>query len=227
MSDSKLAPHRRDVLGGIGLLGAVAGLAELTTTAAAAESGGAGAPTDAGFGKWLDSIGGKQRQVFDIAAPNDGFGLIWSWVFLLTGPQAFGLPENDLGVAVVIRHNGIPLALNDATWSKYKLGEFFKLDDPATKAPATRNFFVNSGPEDLPAPEAALDRLVARGVKAAACNMAIAHYSALVAKRLGVPADQARKDWLAGLVPGVQLVPSGVVAISGAQSRGCAYCFAG
>jgi len=29
------------------------------------------------------------------------------------------------------------------------------------------------------------------------------------------------------MVPGIQLVPSGVLAVNGAQARGCAYCFAG
>jgi hypothetical protein len=217
MSEQKLAPHRRDLLA----LGAVAGLAELPP--AAAEPG---KPVSE-FGRWLDSIDGKQRQLFDVPEPNQGFGLIWSFVFLLTGPQAFGVAENELGVVVVMRHNGIPLALNDAMWSKYKLGAFFKLTDPATKAPATRNFFVSSGPGDLVVPDAALDRLLARGVRAGACNMAITVYSGIIAKQQGLPADQVRNEWIANLVSGVQLVPSGIVAINGAQSRGCGYCFAG
>jgi len=29
------------------------------------------------------------------------------------------------------------------------------------------------------------------------------------------------------VLPGVQVVPSGVLAINGAQARGCTYCFAG
>jgi intracellular sulfur oxidation DsrE/DsrF family protein len=128
---------------------------------------------------------------------------------------------------VVMRHHGIPLALNDAMWSKYQLGAFFKLTDPATKAPATRNFFVNSKPGDLGLPDASLDRLLARGVKAGACNMAITVYSGVIAKQQGLAADVVRKDWIANLVPGVQLVPSGIVAVNGAQSRGCGYCFAG
>jgi intracellular sulfur oxidation DsrE/DsrF family protein len=44
---------------------------------------------------------------------------------------------------------------------------------------------------------------------------------------MGLPPDQVRQEWIAGLVPGVQLVPSGIVAVNGAQARGCAYCYAG
>jgi intracellular sulfur oxidation DsrE/DsrF family protein len=186
---------------------------------------GAGPATD--FTKWLDSIGGKQRQLFDAPEPNGGFALIWSYVFLLTGAQAYALPDKDLGVVVVLRHNGIPLGFKDELWSKYKLGEFFKITDPVTKAPATRNFFLNSKPEDLVVPDASIDRLMARGVKVAVCNMAITVLGGMVAKDMNLPADQVRKEWIAGMVPGTQLVPSGVVAINGAQSRGCAYCFAG
>ena len=224
MSDPKFAPHRRDLLGGIATLGAIAGLTELAAPAAAATEPGKPASE---FAQWLESISGKQRQLFDISEPNQGFGLIWSFVFLLTGPAAFGVPESELGVVVVMRHNGIPLALDDAMWRKYQLGEYFKLTDPATKAPATRNFFVNSKPGDLAVPDASLDRLLARGLKAGACNMAITVYSGIIAKQQNLPADEVRKDWIANLVPGVVLVPSGVVAISGAQSHGCAYCFAG
>jgi intracellular sulfur oxidation DsrE/DsrF family protein len=76
-------------------------------------------------------------------------------------------------------------------------------------------------------PDASIDRLLARGVKVVACNLAIEFYSAQLAKQMNLAADQVRKDWTAGLVPGVQTVPSGVVAINGAQARGCGYCFAG
>ena len=225
MTDFALAPHRRGFLGAA-TLGAVAGWAELATaTRPAAAAEGAAGPTE--FTNWLDSIGGKQRQLYDVPEPNDGFGLIWSWAFLATGPGAFGLPEKDLAVVVVLRHNGLPLAFTDAAWSKYKLGEFFKITDPVSKGPATRNFFLGSKPGDMILPDASIDRLLARGVKVVACHLAIDFYSAKLAKQMDLPADEVRKDWIAALVPGVRTVPSGVVAINGAQARGCAYCFAG
>jgi hypothetical protein len=39
--------------------------------------------------------------------------------------------------------------------------------------------------------------------------------------------EDVKKEWVAGLLPGIQLVPSGVWAIGRAQEKGCAYCFAG
>jgi intracellular sulfur oxidation DsrE/DsrF family protein len=225
MPDEKITTHRRDFLGGVATLGAVVGLAELVATAQAAEPGAAG--PDSGFGKWLDSIGGKHRQVFDAPEPNNGMPLIWPHVFLLTGAQAYGVPENELGAVIVLRHDAIPIAFRDELWSKYKLGEFFKITDPVSKAPSTRNFYLNSKPGELYFPEASIDRMLARGVKIGVCGTAIKVISGIVAKQINAEPEQVRADWLAGVLPGVQVVPSGVVAVNGAQSRGCTYCFAG
>jgi intracellular sulfur oxidation DsrE/DsrF family protein len=79
----------------------------------------------------------------------------------------------------------------------------------------------------MPIPDAALDKLVARGVKFGICNMAITVYSGRVAKQMDMPAEQVKQEWIDGVLPGVTVVPSGVVAVNGAQSRGCTYCFAG
>ncbi len=215
---------RRNFLGGIAAGAAAAGVAAAAVPVAAAAA--AAAPsTD--FTKWLDSIPGKHRQVYDMPELNDAFGLLWSYAFFLTGTQAYGVPESDLGVVVVLRHATIPLAFNDATWAKYKLGEVFKINDPATKAPAVRNPYINSKPGDLMILDASVDKLVARGVKVAVCNLAITVYSGFVAKATGLEHQAIMKDWIDAILPGIQLVPSGVVALNGAQSRGCAYVFAG
>jgi intracellular sulfur oxidation DsrE/DsrF family protein len=36
-----------------------------------------------------------------------------------------------------------------------------------------------------------------------------------------------KKDWVSGLMPGITVVPSGVLAINRAQELGCTYVFAG
>jgi len=68
---------------------------------------------------------------------------------------------------------------------------------------------------------------VARGVLFGVCNLALTFYSGMVAKQMGLQPDAVKQEWIAGLLPGVQVVPSGVVALNGAQTRGCSYCFAG
>ena len=142
MDDAKLHGNRRDFLG-LAATAAAAGLgAMVPVTGAVAASDSP--HTD--FTRWLDSISGTHKQLYDMPELNGGFGLVWSWAFFTTGAQAYGLPESDLGVVIVLRHNALPLAFNDSVWAKYKLGEVFKIEDPDTKAPAVRNpYYLKPG----------------------------------------------------------------------------------
>ena len=215
--------NRRSFLGGMAASAVALGL--VAGAQAADNSPSVEVPTD--FQIWLSSITGKHRQVYDAPEPNNGMALIWSYVYLLTAAQGYAVPESDVGVVVVLRHAAIPIAFEDSVWAKYKLGEVFKINDPATKTASVRNPFNNIKPEDMPIPDAALDKLVSRGVKFGVCNMAITFYSGMVAKQMDMPAEKVKQEWIDGVLPGVTVVPSGVVAVNGAQSRGCTYCFAG
>jgi len=219
MDEAKLHTNRRDFL---------------SLAATAAVGSGAGLPVtphmavakDTDFTRWLDSIPGTHKQLYDMPEVNQGMGLVWSWAFLTTGAPAYGVPEKDLGVVIVLRHNAIPLALTDSAWTKYKLGEVFKIEDPDTHAPAVRNPFYRM-PGAFAVPEAALQKLIARGVKVAVCNLAITISSGMVAQKMGLRHDDVNRDWIDAVFAGIQVVPSGVVACNGAASRGCAYVFAG
>ncbi len=48
-----------------------------------------------------------------------------------------------------------------------------------------------------------------------------------VAKEMKMDAAEVKKEWIAGILPGIQLVPSGVLAVNRGQEHGCTYCFAG
>ena len=66
-----------------------------------------------------------------------------------------------------------------------------------------------------------------RGVLMGVCDMALTFYSMGVGKKMNVDPADVKKDWISGLLPGFQLVPSGVLAVNRAQEHGCTYCFAG
>src|SRR5712692_10513715 len=230
MLDLNLSTHRRGFLGrvataaaAVGLGGLIPGRVDAQDYASTAQAAGG----DAAYAAWLNGIKGKYKQVYDAVEPNGGFSLIWGHVFLLTGTAAYGVPESDLGVVIVHRHSAIPIAFKDAMWAKYKFGEFFKINDNGTKAPAVRNVFANIKEGDLPFPEAAVEKLVARGVRFGVCNMAITFYSMMLAQQMGMQAADVKADWIANVLPGYTVVPSGVVAVNGAQSKGCSYCYAG
>jgi hypothetical protein len=52
-------------------------------------------------------------------------------------------------------------------------------------------------------------------------------YSAAVGEGMKMDPVAVKKEWMAGLLPGIQVVPSGVWAVGRAQEHGCTYCYAG
>ena len=181
--------------------------------------------------EWFNELKGKHKMVFDVPEPHGLFPFAWPRVFLMTNEMT-GTPANESNVVVVLRHNAIPYAMNDQLWAKYNFGEFFKAEDPLTKKPATRNPFMNPKPGDFKVPgigpvQIGINELQAAGVKFCVCDMAITVNSHAMAAKINQDADTIRKDWVAGLLPGIKTVPSGVWAIGRAQEHGCGYCFAG
>lgn len=218
---------RRGFLTRLAAGAAAFGLADVSAPAGAVARPVTRASGDPEFEAWLGKITGKHKMVFDVPEPNGGFGLAWARVFLNTTNETYGTTDADNTVVVVLRHGGIPLGMQSAAWAKYKFGEFFKITDGATKAPAVRNPFAGVKAGELPIPGMALDELAAKGVLFGICNVALTVYSGIFAKNMGLQADAVKQEWVANLLPGVLIVPSGVIAVNRSQERGCAYCFAG
>jgi len=188
---------------------------------------------------WFAKIKGKHRIVFDTPAPHGIFPFAWPKVFLLTN-AATGTPEKECNAVVILRHEAICFAFQDSIWSKYKFGDMFKpgslgpsfqASDAAT-ALSTRNPFWNTSPNDFVMPvmgavPIGIKDLQASGVMFCVCNAALTVYTGVVAMQTKGNADDIKKEWIEGLIPGIQIVPSGVWAVGRAQEHGCAYCFVG
>ncbi len=132
-------------------------------------------------------------------------------------------PGEGATAMVILRHEALPLAFQDNLWSKYKLGEQFNIkmgDAPATKNP----YATITG---LPIQGLGVVELLKSGALIGACDVAMQVYSSGAATRMGMDPAVVRKEWIAGLLPGVQLVPSGVMAVARAQELGARYIFAG
>jgi intracellular sulfur oxidation DsrE/DsrF family protein len=227
MFDPKLPTHRRGFLGSVAASAAAFGLGSLVPRGLVAQPVPAGPQVnDPELDAWLNKITGAHKQVYDVPEFNNGFGFIWSRVFYMSN-QETGVPESDVSVVLVLRHNAVAFAMNDAMWTKYKLGEMAHVTDSKTKAPAARNTFYKMAPEDQILPGMSIDGLMASGALVGACHMAIKVGSQELAKKMNLPAEDIAKDMIANLIPGVQLVPSGVWAVNRVQERGCTYCFAG
>ena len=212
--------HRRGFLGTLAAA-AAAGLASFTPFRAAAAAVPSGA--DPAFEAWLNRITGKHKMVFDAPEVNSGMPVIWPRVWLNGNNDNYGTTDTQNSGVVILRHAAIPLAMVDALWAKYNLGQVFDLKEG--DAPATRNIFAK--PLPLPLPGTGVEQLLAKGVMFGVCNVALTIYSGAVAQKMGLDAATVKADWVAGLIPGCQVVPSGVLAVSRAQEKGCGYCFAG
>jgi intracellular sulfur oxidation DsrE/DsrF family protein len=173
---------------------------------------------------WLNKLTGKHRQFFDVTSVNSGWALGFAMNFLNSNNETYKLADNNLSAVVGLRHFGVPMAFTDEIWARYKLGETLGIIDPATKAPAVRNFVFHPRAGDLPFPGMALDKLMPRGVQVTCCNVALTALSGMTSAHAGVSPVAARTEWIAHLIPGVVLVPSGVLAVNRAQEKGCTYC---
>ena len=178
---------------------------------------------------WFNQLKGKHKMIIDVPAPHEIFPFAWARVFLMTN-IATGTPEKENNVVIILRHEGIPYAFEDRLWAKYKFGEFFKVTDPKTKAPSTRNPFWKPMKGDFTVPglgpvDIGIDQLQNSGVMFGVCDVAMTVYSAAMAGNSD-PAE-VKKDWMAGLLPGVVPQPSGIWAVGRAQEHGCSYVFAG
>ena len=176
---------------------------------------------------FLSKLTAPHRQYFDATIVNDGFPMIYAFTWARTMRESFKLGPKDAQAVIGLRHAGIAPALNDQMWAKYKLGEFFKLTDPKTQKPAVRNFYNNSSAGDMMIPDANVSAMLAAGHIVVVCNVALSVLSGITAKAAGLSMtpEATHKEWLANLVPGVQPVASGVLAVHRAQEKGkCTYC---
>jgi hypothetical protein len=204
--------------------GAAALLAGSTGIAAAAETAGAlVAPSD----EFLTKLHGQYRQFFDAVEFAEGFPVYYAFNWAKTMKETYKVPNSEVTAVIGLRHKSIAPAFNDMIWSKYKLGQFFKIDDPKTKAPSVRNFLNSEA--DVLFPGSSVSKQVADGAVVTVCNLATTIFSGIVADAAGIKMkhEDVYKEWAANMLPGTYLVPSGVLAVHRAQKAGnCSYCFA-
>ena len=217
---------RRGFVGRLSALTAMLGLGPARSLSATPRFGATGSAASE-FEAWLDGINGKHKQVFDAVSVNDGFPAAYTRTWMTTTRETYGLTDKDLSAVLVVRHAGAIIAFNNSIWSKYKLGETYHVNDPKTKEPAVRNSYANVQPSELMFDDMALDKLLARGAKVGVCGIAIAALSGRAATAMNLDKETVKKEWTENIIPGIVIVPSGVLAVHRAQEKGCTYCFAG
>lgn len=175
---------------------------------------------------WVKRVTGKYRAVFDVPEIDSGYGVWRASIWARQYQEVLGAEPNELTPVLVLRHNGIQLAMQQRYWDKYAIGKEKNVQHPITQQGTDRNpALLASSRGEVPAmfDDAALDRFIARGGIALACNLALEDVVEAIQKKENVGAEEARKRAIAAMVPGVILQPSGVFAALHAQDAGCKY----
>ena len=141
-----------------------------------------GAAARPGGPDWPGPLKGRHRQLVDAYEINKGAPLAFAHTFLATSEPSTANVVAATAV-VVLRHDAFPLALGDAMWRKYKIGEAFKIDDPETKAPALE--------ESVPASEGGRAASGRHGDRPAARQR---HRVRRLPRRVAVPEQDARRQ---------------------------------
>jgi hypothetical protein len=174
---------------------------------------------------WLDRLASAQhRVVFNTSEVSDGNVLSYATSFLNDFHTVHGTSDQQTRPVIVFRRLGTPMAMNDAMWERYAIGEDQKIKDPTTKAPATRNVYWKpregaTGWES----EYALEPLQRRGLISLVCNVALGNWASGMAQKYQRDPEVVKAEWRANLIPGAILVPSGIYALIRAQNAGCAF----
>ena len=199
-------------------------LASMTSLAAFASRDAAGQTASSSAGPfdmaWLEQIKGKHKQLYDLGSFDlgaDNRPLRFCKNFLDTFRDVYKLEHPGINTAVGISGPAIAMNVSDRIWEKYKLGERSKIIDPMTKQPSVRNIFLSDDPD------ISVKAIQARGTIFWQCNVALGNVAQQLATQFKMPAAEVRADLIAGLNPGVKLMPSHVMALALAQERGFTY----
>jgi intracellular sulfur oxidation DsrE/DsrF family protein len=210
-----------------------AGLSMTATSAAAQDSAD----------DWIKEVKGTHRCLFDFPQHKNGFPLLHILNYLNTYATAYKTAPGEVGAVgtfyAVGSQSSIPLAFNDAIWTKYELGAYTGLKDASGK-PYTRNVFHRPTQNDLhllmqavdspmiPAlagavPALGIESLQKMGTKFILCNNALGIWTLELEARGKGKAQEIDKELRANMLPGVTIVPAMVIAIDKAQEAGIKY----
>jgi intracellular sulfur oxidation DsrE/DsrF family protein len=203
----KTMNDRRDFLAQVGAFAAITSASRTEMKAASTQ------PVNHWDMSWVDALSSASyRVVFNADEIADGAALSYAETFLNDFHQAQATSDAQTRPVIVFRRLGTPIALDDALWERYGIGEDSKVTDNRSNKPATRNIYKKQ-----------LEELRRRGLISLVCNIALGNWSARAARRTNKKVADVLDNARANLIPGTIVVPSGIFALIRAQNAGCAY----
>ena len=216
--DSGLISHRRAFLTSIGSMLGFATMG-LGREAWAVPATGPLSPWDL---SWIEALRGKHRQVFSAGLLQDGVVLDIATNWLDAHQEVFGLKSPDVNAVIGIANKSIAINSSDEIWKRYEFGRRYSITDPETGAPSVRNVFLHGRTNGL-GKVAGVEPLQARGVVFWQCNNALTGVARALARETSQAPDAVRNEMIAGLNPGVRLVPAHTMVLGLMQEKGFSY----
>jgi hypothetical protein len=176
---------------------------------------------------WIEKLTAPHKAVFDSPGVGEGMALYRAIGWCKQYNKVLGTPRSDMNPVLVYRHEAIPLVMDDSYWETFHAGKRVKMKNETSGKWYTTNP-VLSVPPDTPPQWADFDlqHFQADGGIVLACNMAFADVVTEYQDRGKLKREDARKEALQHLLPGVILQPSGIFAVLRAQESGCQYVMA-
>ena len=177
----------------------------------------------------------RVKQVYDVVQIGDG-RFLNNVKNSLNGLEfGFGVPRQEMKIAVAMHGPANMLNYDDSIWNKYQIGEWLKVTDPKTGKPAVRNLFVNStkaagkgfsstdpDSEDSMYQDTSMHTLRSSGIQFMSCHTAMEEQARILVRmrKLTQSPEEVVKDMLAHTIEGTLVVASMVAAIALLQAEG-------
>jgi hypothetical protein len=167
------------------------------------------------------------KQLFPATAatvqPSTGSAAVFMHMQFAMNGYEFSLPgKAKLATLGVLSGSAIVFALNDAMWRKYGIGPRFDLAEINEYYRATSNLDPRSAPDDPKGlyQDWSAQAVLKRGGSFMACHHAMTYFATDCAMRHDQSPKSVLDEWMANMLPGFMIVPSGITAVQLAAENG-------
>lgn len=223
-----MEPSRRDFVERLGVGTLLFGAAPLSVGQALVDGPAIPVPAQAEeFDMtWVARVTGRHKAVMDVPEIESGYGVWRAGITKQQIADALKVAPREVSMVLILRHNGIHLAMNQGFWDDFGVGKANKVTHPADQTATDKNPALLDAKSGLPAQFDGLSvpQFLAGGGIVLGCNLALNLAVVPMFKARDKSTDAAaRAAAVKALIPGVILQPSGVFAAVRAQQVGCAY----
>lgn len=172
---------------------------------------------------WVKKLTGKVKLVLDMPDGGDGFNFGRGIRAAEQTAEVYGLQPTEVSTVIVIRHEAIDLIMNHGYWERFEIGKELKLP---LRGEADK-FRITNPIATQPGAAAArtgytMEGFLAAGGVVLACNLAFSMVIGRYRRADSLDRDAATAKAKENIIPGVILMPTGLVGVIAAQHEGCA-----